>query len=209
MGDMRGSRKNREAFSRKLGLAAPPALAEQVHGNISRLIGQVTDDVVAGVDGLVSRDIPLAVVAADCVPILLIDPYIHVCATVHAGWKGTLGGITLKTIGQMVACGARVEAIVACIGPHIGMCCYDVVQERAKAFMDRFGADQKLAARVNGKWHLDIGLANYRQLLDAGLATNHIDAALMCTSCQNDTFFSYRKDTKDTYGEIMGVVGFR
>lgn len=210
MGDMKDNRKNRESYSHALGIPTPPVLAEQVHGNLISVIDEAIQDAVHGVDGLVSRGIPIAVVAADCVPALLVDPSAHICAVVHAGWQGTLGGIVTNAVDRMVECGANLDAIAACIGPHIGACCYDVPEERAKAFINKFGPEDKLAIRQrDGRWHLDIGWANYRQLLDSGVAVHHIDAPPTCTSCQNETFFSYRKDTKDTYGEILGVIGFR
>lgn len=210
MGDMKDNRKNRESYSSALGIPTPPALAEQVHDTLISLVDKGEQDIVPGVDGLVSFGISIAVVAADCVPVLLVDPSAHICAVVHAGWQGTLGGIVTNAVERMVECGASLESIIACIGPHIGMCCYDVPEERSKKFLNKFGLEDKIAMLQNdGRWHLDIGWVNYRQLLDSGVVAHHIDAPPICTSCQNDSFFSYRKDTKDTYGEIMGVIGFR
>lgn len=209
MGDMEHSRKNREAFSHTLGIATPPILAQQVHGNLVGLIDKALQDVVPGVDGLVSRGIPIAVVAADCVPVLLVDPLGQVCSAVHAGWKGTLGGVVGNAVQEMVRNGAHARRICAALGPHIGACCYDVPEERVKAFREQFGTDEKMAFNVDGAWHLDIGWANYRQLIKAGLSSDHIDAPPTCTSCQNNEFFSYRRDIKETYGEMMAVIGFR
>jgi len=61
---------------------------------------------------------------------------------------------------------------------------------------------------IEGAWRVDIGWANYRQLTDAGVKPEHIDAPPTCTFCQIDTYFSFRKDSKETFGEIMGVIGF-
>ena len=194
-GDMRYEEKNRKHFASALGLHKSPVFACQTHSSM-----------VPG-DGLVSRDTPVAVVAADCVPILLVDPEKKVFAAVHAGWKGTLGGIVGNAVGEMVRMGADARQIFAAIGPHIGACCYDVPEDRVGMFEDRFGQDEKMAARIDGRWHLDIGWANYRQLTDMGISPEHIDAPPTCTSCQNNTFFSYRKDSKETYGEMMAVIG--
>lgn len=196
-GDMRQGTINRERFVRGLGLKEMPVFAEQSHGNA-----------VPG-DGLVSSTRPVAVVTADCAPVLFVDPESKVCAAVHAGWKGTLGGIAKNAVLEMVEKGARVEKIFAAIGPHIGGCCYSVQKERVDAFIGRFGEDERLAFTMDGAWHLDIGWVNYRQLVAAGLPPDHIDAPPTCTSCQNSEFFSYRKDSKETYGEMMAVIGFR
>ena len=196
-GDMRYEGKNRKSFADVLGLSQSPVFACQTHSST-----------VPG-DGLVSRDTPVAVVAADCVPVLLVDPEKKVFAAVHAGWKGTLGGIVVNAVDEMVTLGASPVGIYVAVGPHIGLCCYGVPEDRVGMFKDRFGRDEKMATRIDGRWHLDIGWANYRQLLTAGVTADHIDAPPTCTSCQNNTFFSYRKDSKKTYGEMMAVIGFR
>ncbi len=208
-GDMEHSDEHRDLFARKLGFKISPVLAEQVHDNRIQTVDSQSMGIVSGVDGLVSRDAPVAVVAADCVPVLLVDPVGQVCAAVHAGWKGTLGGVVGNAVGEMVRMGADARRIFAAIGPHIGMCCYDVPEERARAFVDRFGRDEKMVVKTDGRWHLDIGWANYRQLRDAGVPADYIDAPPTCTSCQSNEFFSYRKDSKETYGEMMAVIGMK
>ncbi len=196
-GDMRHETGNKKRFVSVLGLSQSPVFACQTHSST-----------VPG-DGLVSNTFPVAVISADCVPVLLVDPEKKVFAAVHAGWKGTLGGIVKNAVQEMVRLGAEPKRIYAAVGPHIGGCCYDVPEERAKAFIDRFGKDEKMVFLMNGSWHLDIGWANYRQLTDMGISPEHIDAPPTCTSCQNNTFFSYRKNSKKTYGEMMAVIGLR
>lgn len=196
-GDMRQGTENRKRFTSVLGFNASPVFARQTDGNA-----------VPG-DGLVRRNVPVAVITADCVPVLLVDPVGKVCGAVHAGWKGTLGGIVGNAVQAMVRMGADARSLRAAIGPHIGACCYDVPEERARAFIERFSRDEKMAFKDESTWYLDIGWVNYRQLIDAGLSSNHIDAPPTCTSCQNNEFFSYRKDSKETYGEMMAVIGFR
>lgn len=196
-GDMRQGTINRKRFVSTLGFSQSPVFAQQTHGNA-----------VPG-DGLVSRRVPVAVVVADCAAVLLVDPVGQVCAAVHAGWKGTLGGVVGNAVNEMVRMGANKRRMYAAIGPHIGACCYDVPEERAEAFRGRFGMDEKMAFKVDGRWHLDIGWVNFRQLVEAGVTADHIDAPPTCTSCRNNEFFSYRKDSKETYGEMMAVIGFR
>lgn len=206
-GDMEHSGEQRGSFARKLGFKISPVLSEQVHDNRIQTVDRQSVGIVSGVDGLVSRDAPVAVVAADCVPILLVDPKAKVFAAVHAGWKGTLGGVVGNAVKEMVRVGGDVRRIWAAIGPHIGACCYDVPEDRVKAFRVQFGSDEKMTFKIERKWHLDIGWANSRQLLAAGLLADHIDAPPTCTSCQNNDFFSYRKDSKETHGEMMAVIG--
>lgn len=206
-GDMEHSGERRGSFARKLGFKISPLLSEQVHDNRIQTVDRQSVGIVSGVDGLVSYGAPLAVVAADCVPVLLVDPVGHVCAAVHAGWKGALGGVVGNAVKEMVRIGANARRIYAALGPHIGLCCYNAPEDRVRLFEDRFGRDEKMAARIDGRWHLDIGWVNFRQLLKAGILADHIDAPPTCTSCQNNTFFSFRKDSKETYGEMMAIIG--
>lgn len=195
-GDMRQGEGNRKHFTSTLGFSQSPVFAQQTHGTM-----------VPG-DGLVSRTHPVAVITADCAPVLLVDPENQVCAAVHAGWKGTLGGVVVNAVKEMVRVGGDILHIYAALGPHIGACCYDVPEKRVRAFVERFGSDEKMSFKVDGAWYLDIGWVNFRQLIDAGISPDHIDAPPTCTSCQNNDFFSYRKDSKETYGEMMAVIGF-
>src|SRR5258706_2876262 len=81
----------------------------------------------------------LAVQAADCVPILLVDPKNRAVAAVHAGWRGTLASIVEETIGRMqMQFGSEAADLLAAIGPAIGGCCYEVGTEVAAAFSGQF-----------------------------------------------------------------------
>lgn len=193
-GDMRDE-ENRKLFVHQC------ILPEQVHGNIVITIVDSSQSKVSGADGLVTHQtgITLGVLVADCVPLLLVDPKKRIVAAIHAGWKGTLGNIAAVAV---VAMGSSPQDIFVSIGPHIGPCCYTVPRARADCFNDQCtyydGAD----------WHLDLGRANRLQLMGAGILSEHIDTPIVCTSCQSDIFYSYRKDSKSTFGEMLGYIGF-
>ncbi len=202
MGDMKMNSENRKNFLELLSLSEKNvATAKQVHSN---KVG--VDALVLNQDSIFSA---AAVFFADCVPVLCVDPKNKVIAAVHAGWKGTVGKIAVNSIDAMQKAGAEAENILVSIGPHIGMCCYDVPEERAKLFLDAFDREPKVASIIEGSWHLDLGYTNYLQLMSAGVKPEHIDAPPTCTSCQVNDFFSYRKDSKETFGEMMGVIGWK
>ncbi len=213
LGDMRKP-EIRERFLSLLPLDPECVVfAEQIHGNTIQIISLADrKKEVPQADGLVhkrnSNVVSLAVRIADCVPLLAVDPRASIIGVAHAGWKGTLGGIATHLIGTMKSVGAKVEQIFVSIGPHIGMCCYSVPEDRAAQFTRVFGGDPRVISRLEGLSHLDIGYVNMRQLLEVGIPVDHIDAAIDCTSCQVDTFYSFRKDTQETFGEILGVIGF-
>ena len=216
-GDMRNN-EARKAFLKRLSLGdALFGMPEQVHGSDVAVVGyaDASTKKSEGVDGIVlgknangTMGHAFGILVADCVPLLAVDPVAHIIGAAHAGWKGTVGGIAIRLIETMRKEGAKTDRILVSIGPHIGMCCYDVPEERVKAFTQRFGRDEKMAFTVKGVSYMDIGWVNYRQLLAAGVTADHIDAPPTCTSCQNNEFFSYRKDSKETFGEMMAVIGF-
>lgn len=184
--------------------------AQQVHGAAVAMVGADSPAVIPAVDGLVTTasDIALEVHVADCVPLLFVDPASGISAVAHAGWRGTYGRIARNTVAKMVEAGATAGQIRVSVGPHIGRCCYVVDEERAKSFLEEFGSDERIAGVSSGGWYLDLGQVNRNELLAAGITEEHIDAPVFCTSCQIDTFFSYRKDTKETFGEMIGIIGF-
>lgn len=211
LGDMR-SDTNRQSF---LGESDRLLIPEQIHGNIVKTIDNLSISPVISADGLVlntsdsnNHSVVLGVLVADCVPLLFADKKNNSIAVAHAGWKGTLGNIAANVVKQMVVCGTRREDIIVVIGPHIGMCCYDVPEDRVKLVQSVYGVDEKVAYKAGGLWHMDIGYINLLQLKRAGILGQHIDASPSCTSCQHDLFYSYRKDTKETFGETIGVIGY-
>lgn len=203
MGDMKKDLAARKRFLEIVGIYGDVAIPEQIHGTVvSTAYGS------KGSDGLVGQG-PMGIFSADCVPIFFVDPKVRVVSAVHAGWRGTLGKIAKNAIQKMQEAGATAPNILTWIGPHIGMCCYSIDEVRAKRFIAAFGQDPKMASVIENSWHLDLGYANYRQLIESGIQSKNIDFALTCTSCQHDDFFSYRKDTKETFGEMMGVIGWK
>lgn len=173
-------------------------------------------------DGLITKDrlFFLGVKAADCVPLFFYDPIQKIVAVAHAGWRVTLGKIVVEIIKKMQKSGSDPKNIYVAIGPHIGGCCYDVPEERALLFMKLYSSSEPalagesrssrlVVARSNNKWYLDLGFINRLQLLNSGIPLEHIDSPIICTSCQNDTYFSYRKEGPDNFGEMLGIIGVR
>lgn len=182
-------------------------VGQQVHGiRIAMVNDADRGKVLTGIDGLVSEGLPLGVTFADCVPILAVDPTAKIIGTAHAGWKGTLARIARELIFAMKSAGAAINNVYISIGPSIGMCCYNVREDRAGAFQKSFGENKKIAKKIQGVWHLDLGYANVQTLVAAGVPEDHIDVTSVCTSCQVGEFHSFRKDAKDRFGVQLGVI---
>jgi len=133
-------------------------------------------------------DVPMLARGADCALVALArtNGARPALAVLHAGRIGLLAGIVEAGVAAL---GGRPAAIV---GPAIGPCCYEVGKEIAGAFGARFGAD----VVENGK--LDLWTSAERALLEAGCAS--VERLELCTACDPDRFFSYRRDGKPRGG---------
>ena len=136
----------------------------------------------------------LMLVTADCFPVALArrDGGPALCV-LHVGWRGLLAGIVENGVGAVGGDGPG-----AAIGPGIGPCCYEVGEEVAAPFRDRFGDD------VVRDRNLDLALAVERALADAGVT--EVERNGHCTSCEPELFFSHRRDRGRTGRQ--GVVAY-
>ncbi len=156
--------------------------------NISDL--EDTDAIVTSEKGLL-----ISVMSADCVPILLYDTQKNVIAAIHAGWRGTMGEIVRHTIEKMTEeFGVDPTTILAGIGPSISDEVYEVGAEVIEAVVRVYGSKDGIISREdNGKGFCNLWEANRIQLLRAGVKSENIEVASICTFKNADTFFSYRK----------------
>jgi polyphenol oxidase len=173
----------------------------QVHGAVARVVTRadrgrgaaVADAGVGEADALVTADpgTALGAVVADCVPILLYDPGAHVVACVHAGWRGTVAGVTGAALAAMAALGTRPADVIAGIGPAIGPDRYQVGDEVAAAVRECLGARAPQVIRPDGtgRWLCDLWSANRLLLREAGVADGNIHVAGVPTGAD---FFSNR-----------------
>jgi YfiH family protein len=164
-------------------------------------------DAIEDCDALITDrpHVMLTILTADCVPILLYDKKNHVIAAIHAGWKGTKAQITSKTITKMKETfNTHAEDIIAAIAPSIGQCCYEVGEEVAQHFFDT----PQGFRQVQKKYMLDLPQINKIQLLKSGLKEEHIEMSNICTSCEVEHFFSYRKE-QGCSGRFMSMIGLK
>jgi YfiH family protein len=151
-------------------------------------------------DGLWTDEpgLPILAMSADCLPIVVVraGPSKPAVAVLHAGWRGLLEGI-VEAGAHAVGGGS----LTAAIGPGIGPCCYEVGEEVAAPFRERFGDD------VVREGRLDLWTSAERALRAAGVA--RVDRLDRCTACEPDTFFSHRRDAGRTgrQGVIAYVAG--
>ena len=144
--------------------------------------------------------VAIGIKTADCAPVLLFDRRNRAIAAVHAGWRGTALGIAEKAVGVMgQRYASRPEDLSAVIGPSIGPCCYEVDGPVFEALSEQGGSDRVLQPGIReGRWMLDLPLANRIQLERAGIQPGRIFTSGFCTCCRPDLFFSHRRDGAKT-----------
>ena len=142
-------------------------------------------------DGLIitQKNIPIALRFADCTPLIFYDTKQKIGAVSHAGWRGTAQKIGMKSIRKM---GSSPKDIIALIGPAIGVCCYEVSDDVREKLLNTVS---DTAGLTSGK-NVDLKQINKRQLEEIGVIK--IDVCPYCTSCNNDLFYSYRKENGTT-----------
>jgi len=166
---------------------------------------QKLEEAIEDCDALITNqpNIMLTILTADCVPILLLDPKQKVVSAIHAGWKGTEQEIVFKTVEKMKEkFNSNPSDIIAGVAPSIGKCCYEVDWNVAQHFENIENAYEK----IGEKYMLDLPYINKSQLLKAGLKEENIELSNVCTACEVEHYFSYRKEN-GCAGRFMSMIG--
>jgi YfiH family protein len=192
---------NRSRLFGALGFAeSGSAIPHQCHSSNVQLVSQPGE--YDACDGLVTqtKDLPLIVSVADCLPVTLYDDVNAVLGLVHAGWRGTAQGIVAEAVDLMVKqCGSNASEMIAYLGPSAGVCCYEVGGEVAEVF----SLDQ--VEQRNDRLYLNLKKANCDQLLGAGVKEENIEISPFCTICTPQLFHSHRRD-RNKSGRMMATV---
>lgn len=179
-------------------------LSKQEHTDHVRVIteadagkGLVREMDYAGVDGLVTnvKKLVLFTSHADCTPLYFVDPVHEVIGLSHSGWKGTVKGIGRATLEKMQEVYGTDPADVICgIGPSICQDCYEISEDVAQQFQEKFGGHEEeiLINKKNGHYQLDLWKANQIILEEAGVKKEHISLTDLCTCCNSKRLFSHR-----------------
>lgn len=178
----------------------------QVHGAAVLAAHEVSADSEA--DALwTGRDLPgadrvVAVMTADCVPILICDRGATVVAAAHSGWRGTVANIAGQTVEILrTRGGARPADLLAAIGPCIEVAAFEVGEEVAAEFDERF-VDRSHGERP----HVDLVACVRAQLEAAGIPAAQIERVGGCTHTDPKLYFSYRRDGAGI-GQHLSLIG--
>ncbi len=212
-------RQNFEIISKAIGVDIKSLVAAaQTHStNIRKVtikekgIGIYRSKDLNDIDGLITneKNITLVTYYADCVPIYFYDDKNKVIALAHAGWRGTVNKIAEKMIYKMTnEFNSDVKNIKTAIGPSIGPCCFEVDSTVASEFhkkLESFKPHEFISKKDNGKYYIDLWLANRKMLESSGILPENVEVADVCTSCNDGLLISHRK-TKGQRGGMAAML---
>ncbi len=221
-GDMKyghpASAANRERFLFRAGLEPADVLGlDLVH---SRTVlfparGEDPADLARGsegADGMILRDRfavardagprAASVTVADCMPIWLFDRDSGAYGILHSGWRGTgILAVALRSLTERYR--SRPASIALVLGPAIGVCCYEVPEERARRFSAEFGPGS--VRRRGSSSFLDLRTANVS--IAEAFGVGHVLSIESCTSC-DERLGSYRRQGGAAFTRMLAVCGF-
>lgn len=211
-------------------------LSDQVHDTKVQRVGSedcqgknLREKKLSGIDGLITNEpnVVLCTSYADCVPLYFVDTVQKAIGHSHSGWRGTVGKIGAETVEQMgKEFGTKPEDLIVVIGPSICQECYEVSKDVYDAFVgfvdaEKIAAVQGMvrekvqcmiksvfAAKEQGKYQLDLWMANKLILMEAGVPEQQISISCVCTCCNHKLLFSHRA-SKGKRGNLAGFLAIK
>ena len=192
--------KNRKNLALKLGYNYEDLVyMNQIHSANIIVVDENSPKLVDNCDSIITRskNLPLMVMVADCIPILMFDDKQGIIAAIHAGRNSTFLEISKKTAEVFIEkFSSNPEDINVVFGASIQKCCYEVSEDLSKIVENSFG---KEFVETN---YIDLQGINKKQLNDLGI--KNIEISNICTKCGDKSYFSYRKDKKT--GRFAGII---
>lgn len=166
-------------------------------------------DVIKDCDAMItdSPGLSLLTFYADCIPIYFYDPRNRAIGLAHSGWKGTMGRIGAELIKAMHNEFSSLSSdINVFIGPGIGSCCFEIQADLLDKVRSEFKDLHDIIYHRNGKYYWDLHETNMQLLLAAGVKEENLIVCRLCTACNVEDFFSYRKEQGHT-GRMGALIG--
>jgi YfiH family protein len=182
----------------------------QTHSSNIKIVDSLDGNNFQDTDALITsqQGICICVQTADCVPVFLYVPIKNVVAIIHAGWRGTVNQIVLKTVRLMEEVfDINPEKLLAIIGPSVGPGVYEVGEDVISEVIKNIPSPYKSFTPVsNNKALLNLWVANHNLLVEAGLKSENIDIPGYCTFSESDRFYSARREGKHTGRQVSGIM---
>ena len=199
--------RNRQRMLASFGEAVDGIYARQVHGTAVGIVNCADQDrsgphLLDG-DALITSqgNQGLVIQAADCQPVIIVDPVKSVAANVHSGWRGSVKNIIGATVARMVEkFQCRPRDLIGGVGPSLGPCCAEFVNYTRELPETIWGL--RRPGDLFDFWEL-----SRSQLITAGLSAHNIHISQTCTRCNEHLFYSYRGEGQA--GRFAAIVGIR
>lgn len=189
--------RNRALLHEAAKLPSPPRWLRQVHGvDVVRFDGDRGEDGETEADASVSSTTGtvLAILTADCMPVLFCADDGSEIGAAHAGWRGLVGGVLENTVAAMHTPPQRLHAW---LGPAAGPQHYEIGEEVFDAFVSRdWSAGSAFVSTRPHHWRVDLYALARRRLEGAGIDPSRIHGGGLCTIAEPDRFFSHRRDQR-------------
>lgn len=202
------------------------ARPHQVHGAVVRQLSEhhfadkslllPYSSLLEGVDAVIYdvKNACIGISTADCIPVVCYDPEHHCAAAIHAGWRGTVQRIVMKTIEEMQRVyGTRPPSLRCAVGPGISLESFEIGDEVYQTFVDNGFEMHGIARQYPAhfvtdtpmKWHIDLKECNRQQLLMAGVCPENIEVSPIDTMT-DERFFSARREGAKTGRILSGII---
>jgi YfiH family protein len=215
--------ENRERLAKAIGVSLDSfVVPQQVHQGHVHVVtrddrgrgARAHETALKATDALVTnqQEVVLAVMLADCVPVVIFDPKTPAIGIAHAGWGGTLHHITRRTVETMQSeVGTDPTDVVGGVGPSIGPETYEVEADVADRARGGFQDADILRPKTDGKFLFDLWASNVSDLVAAGVPREQIEVAGVDTYLASERFFSHRRDGRPSQqtGRFMAVAALR
>ena len=190
--------KNRDSFIKQLGLISKPVFMKQIHSATVRAAKSSSDNLVCDSCYTTTKGLPLAVLSADCLPILISSNDGDKIGVIHAGWRGLASGIIQKFIKRF---SRDPKDLVVWIGPSINPENYII---REDVFNKLSKISTKFFSRTKdvGAWHLDLKYVAKIILKQEGVEKIFLEN--ICTFSNPDQYYSYRRENQT--GRVVSII---
>lgn len=201
--------RNRELLEEAIGPGVRTLFVNQVHGTE---VAEVSDDTffckLADADAIVTRmkKVAIAIMTADCLPVLFCSKDGTVVGAAHAGWRGLLAGVLENCVSKL---GVPSERVVAWLGPRIGDSAFEVGAEVREQFVQNDSDNAKFfkPSRNEGKYLCSLAGIAKQRLVKMGILSSNIADSNLCTYSDPARFYSYRRDGQT--GRMATLVWIR
>ena len=176
-----------------------------VHGNEDRngVLRQKADAVAS-----LAAQVACGVKVADCVPILVADRRSGAVLAIHSGWQGTAVNVAAASVTALRGVLGASGDLLAAIGPHIEVCCFEVGDDVAERLRSSAPAADAVDRRQGARPHVNLRRIVRAQLSALGLHEEAIEDVGGCTKCDKARFFSYRRDGENS-GRMLAAIAVR